>query len=220
VFLFLFFFFFGTRIWTQGSPLAKLVLYHLSHFTSPFFFQADSCAFLLGSALNCDPLTYASGVIGMTGVSHHTQPKRLIPVVYWNIQVHAYLIRYHKTEKSKRGNNWRKKIVLDLHGLILQLLDSIISLFLFLLSFSVAVSVLWIPKVLYPLSILCSDLVLLPFWTVRCNLGSKCNNSLVFQWCTLILCRLLFSQSPHYTWFDLLQKHNLSAQVQFLHIHF
>jgi hypothetical protein len=33
---FLFFFFSGTRVWTQDSTLAGQVLYHLSHASSPF----------------------------------------------------------------------------------------------------------------------------------------------------------------------------------------
>jgi hypothetical protein len=66
----------NTRIWTQSLRLIMHVLYHLSNAHSllcfSYFLSGVSCS-CLGLALDGDPSTSASWVVGITGMNHHTQ---------------------------------------------------------------------------------------------------------------------------------------------------
>jgi hypothetical protein len=67
----IFLFFGGTRVWTQGLTLARQVLYHLSHFTSPvlFFWDRVSWTICLGWLWTSILLISASWVARITDLS-------------------------------------------------------------------------------------------------------------------------------------------------------
>jgi hypothetical protein len=73
--LFLFFFFWKTRVWTQGFSLAKQTLYHFSHTSSPFcsgYFGDGgvSQTICLGWPLSTILPISVSQVAKITGMSH------------------------------------------------------------------------------------------------------------------------------------------------------
>jgi hypothetical protein len=72
--IYLFMYFGSARVWTQGLVLARQVLYYLSHASTPFCcsdFSDRVSHFCPGPASDCDPSTYASLIVGITGANHH-----------------------------------------------------------------------------------------------------------------------------------------------------
>jgi hypothetical protein len=69
-----FFFFDGSRVWTQGLTLGRQVLCDMNNASSPFCFSYFSYrlpCFYLGQVFDPNPRTYASCVAGITGACYH-----------------------------------------------------------------------------------------------------------------------------------------------------